>query len=105
MIDFYPGTYATTLQLDFLNSLTTPSGDNPLSVVGDPSPSFECGAWTCPGDNTRYLVSGFAYAEKGSALSSPLAVPEPATWAMLILGAGLVGAGLRFNRRRAPLAA
>jgi len=27
-------------------------------------------------------------------------VPEPATWAMMLLGAGLVGAGLRIARRR-----
>lgn len=31
-------------------------------------------------------------------------VPEPATWAMLILGFGMVGAGLRL-RRQAPVAA
>ena len=28
------------------------------------------------------------------------AVPEPATWAMMILGFGMVGAGLRLRRRR-----
>jgi hypothetical protein len=27
-------------------------------------------------------------------------VPEPATWAMMIVGFGLVGAGLRLRRRR-----
>ncbi|HEY9235112.1 MAG TPA: PEPxxWA-CTERM sorting domain-containing protein [Phenylobacterium sp.] len=35
----------------------------------------------------------------------PTAVPEPATWAMMIIGFGLVGSGLRRARgqRRAPL--
>ncbi|MFT3977760.1 MAG: PEPxxWA-CTERM sorting domain-containing protein [Sphingomonas bacterium] len=28
------------------------------------------------------------------------AVPEPASWAMMILGFGMIGAGLRFRRRR-----
>ena len=27
-------------------------------------------------------------------------VPEPATWAMMLLGAGLVGGGLRMARRK-----
>lgn len=32
-------------------------------------------------------------------------VPEPATWAMMIVGFGLVGAGLRMRRKQALLAA
>jgi hypothetical protein len=32
-------------------------------------------------------------------------VPEPTTWAMLALGAGLLGAGLRLTRSRRPLIA
>jgi hypothetical protein len=35
--------------------------------------------------------------------SSP--VPEPATWAMMLLGVGLVGAGLRVNRQRYAMGA
>jgi len=33
------------------------------------------------------------------------AVPEPATWAMMLLGVGMVGAGLRSSRRGVSLAA
>lgn len=33
------------------------------------------------------------------------AVPEPATWAMMIIGFGAIGSALRSNRRRAALAA
>jgi hypothetical protein len=32
------------------------------------------------------------------------AVPEPSTWAMLLLGAGLVGGALRVSRRNAGAA-
>ena len=28
-----------------------------------------------------------------------LAVPEPMTWIMMIMGVGMIGAGLRYNRR------
>jgi hypothetical protein len=33
------------------------------------------------------------------------AVPEPATWASMVLGLGLAGAGLRRRRRAAPFPA
>jgi hypothetical protein len=33
-------------------------------------------------------------------VSVPGAVPEPATWAMMLFGIGLIGAGLRINRRQ-----
>ncbi len=38
------------------------------------------------------------------ALYAPKGVPEPATWAMMILGIGAVGANLRRSRRSATLA-
>ena len=37
--------------------------------------------------------------------SPPAPVPEPASWAMMILGVGLLGGGLRVTRSRRPLAA
>jgi hypothetical protein len=33
-------------------------------------------------------------------LATPAAIPEPATWAMLVLGLGAAGAMLRRDRRR-----
>ena len=33
----------------------------------------------------------------------PAAVPEPATWGMMIMGLGMVGAGLRMRKRRESL--
>ena len=41
----------------------------------------------------------------GCVVINPLGVPEPATWAMMILGMGMVGMGLRLRRRSSdPLA-
>ncbi|HWF01983.1 MAG TPA: PEPxxWA-CTERM sorting domain-containing protein, partial [Caulobacteraceae bacterium] len=34
-------------------------------------------------------------------VASPLAAPEPGTWALMILGAGLCGGALRLRRARA----
>jgi hypothetical protein len=38
------------------------------------------------------------------ALAATSAVPEPATWAMMIGGFAMVGAGMRMRRRKAALA-
>jgi hypothetical protein len=35
---------------------------------------------------------------------SVTAVPEPATWAMTVLGVGMIGAGLRLSRRKSNMA-
>ena len=35
---------------------------------------------------------------------SVTAVPEPATWAMTVLGVGMIGAGLRLSRRKSGVA-
>lgn len=47
------------------------------------------------GAGTIYRLSGTGFVTGGGAV-----IPEPATWAMLIAGFGLVGAGLRIRRRR-----
>lgn len=54
---------------------------------------------------SNYLVRYQAVNGNGSAVGRPIgAVPEPSTWAMMLLGFGAVGASLRRNRKRAPLA-
>ncbi len=66
----------------FANSLAAP-GVNPLSIGIYPVRS----SWDCDNcNNVRYAVSGFA---------SAAAVPEPASWALMIAGFGLVGAATR----------
>jgi PEP-CTERM motif len=95
-VDFQPG-YFGDLHLDFAGNLTDPSSSNPILAAG----SFECqGSYGCfipEGGNTRYLTGG--------ASDFAAAVPEPATWTMLILGFGMMGAALRLSGRRKILAA
>jgi hypothetical protein len=51
---------------------------------------------------TGPLRNAASYA--GTLNLSPLAVPEPATWALMIVGFGSVGAMIRFRRRGAAVA-
>ena len=50
-------------------------------------------------------VTGFDNITFGSATPRDSGVPEPSTWAMLILGLGAVGGALRNSRRRLAFAA
>ncbi|HWF00240.1 MAG TPA: PEPxxWA-CTERM sorting domain-containing protein [Caulobacteraceae bacterium] len=82
-----------TIGNDFTNYISftfTQSLAGNFGPVDIASASFTCGA--C-GD---YFVSG----DTGLA-----AVPEPASWAMMILGVGVTGATLRLARRRRRAAA
>jgi PEP-CTERM motif len=47
-------------------------------------------------------VHDFAFRIRG--VTNPGAVPEPATWAMLLLGFGLLGGALRYGRRTTKVA-
>jgi hypothetical protein len=91
-IDVEPG-YTQDLHLVFTNSLST-TGSNPIVVAS----SFECdGSYSCfdlGGGTVRYLTPGSSPAGSGS-------VPEPASWALMILGMGVGGSVLR---RRRPAA-
>ena len=92
-VDFYSNgsSYAGIfLELTFANALTS---GGPNSIVS----GFECGVgWGCPSANsgatpTRYINS----------VGVTSAVPEPATWAMMILGfLGLGFLGYRRSSRK-----
>jgi len=76
--------YQQDLHLVFTSSLLTPNLDNAIVGAGA---SYECQgpSWGCEnspptGGITRYIDAGFASA-----------VPEPSTWAMMILGFMSVG--------------
>ena len=48
--------------------------------------------------------SGY-YGDNGGTLSATIsAVPEPGIWAMMLAGVAMMGAALRFNRRKGPAA-
>jgi hypothetical protein len=56
------------------------------------SPAFSAGSFT--------LINPFFGNGKLVISPAPNAVPEPATWAMLLFGLGLTGAASRYRRRR-----
>lgn len=73
----------------------------PLSLL--PSTGFKPGQygfnlWPRAGAGNA-AISDFA--PENATLSASAAVPEPATWGMLMVGAGLAGGTLRYRRRRA----
>jgi hypothetical protein len=71
------GTTGVT-EFRFLNNLSTVGGIQTLTISG---------------------TSGGEGSYGGTIAFSPGAVPELATWAMMILGFGMVGVGMRFTRR------
>jgi PEP-CTERM motif len=84
--------YFGGLQLTFMNPLGS-SAPDPI-VGGEGGPSWENLSYTIGGPPIRYLANGVA---------TP--VPEPATWAMMLLGfASLSFAGYRAQRRTAAAA-
>jgi hypothetical protein len=93
-VDFQPG-YTSDLHLQFANPLTSPIADNPIIDAV----SYECqGSYSCyvpSGAPTRYLTGG-----EGDFASAVGAVPEPATWAILLIGLFSVGSALRLARRK-----
>lgn len=71
---------------------------------GDTSPPpfspFDAGL--APIGNVHPTEGGYAVIAQQLAAGSPGAVPEPATWGMMVLGFGLIGSALRRTRRKAP---
>jgi hypothetical protein len=97
-IDFQPQ-YYSDLHIQFANDLGVPAASDAI-IGGYQGPSFECqNSWSCPNGSAenyaiRYLVSG-------QATMAP--IPEPATWGLMIVGLGGLGAALRVNRRKPAL--
>ncbi len=87
-VDFEP-TYQEDLHLSFANAPNIAGPTDTLLTT-----SYECqGSFSCfvpSGGATRYLISGFASA------------PEPAAWALMLVGVAGLGATMR--RRRAASA-
>jgi len=48
--------------------------------------------------------TGYVYLDGFGNVTPPAAVPEPATWAMMLLGFGMMGGAIRYRRRSTTLA-
>ncbi len=103
------------LRLAFVDSLFKLGNHNKIDISGTFPASFECeDSFSCFAndgrEHTRHLISGFAVASGTSVVGEgggggAGGVPEPAAWALMLVGFGGIGAALRgASRRMAPAA-
>jgi hypothetical protein len=95
--------YEGILFLTFQDPLTVASSHNAI-IGGYLGPSYECFGYSCdpslgPLGTIRYVLG---QGDPGGAASFASAVPEPSTWAMMILG--FFGIGFMAYRRKSPSA-
>jgi hypothetical protein len=83
-----PGGGTVTYTSDFVDFTDQTAGDFSIGLTGI-TPGFSASAWTA--DSVGSFASDSANVGNG--------VPEPATWAMMIVGFG--GVGVLMRRRRA----
>jgi hypothetical protein len=94
VVQFFSTTngYTGSMQLTFANALTSPGIDPIVGGIG--GPSWECATgFGCP----PYNGTPIRFVDDGRS-SFASAVPEPATWAMMILG--FLGMGFIGYRRK-----
>ncbi|HEY1926158.1 MAG TPA: PEPxxWA-CTERM sorting domain-containing protein [Caulobacteraceae bacterium] len=89
-----------------INSLVgvflTPGGGDQVFEVGNG------GTLIAPVGTTKFYlatVDGFQWSNNSGAFTATVAVPEPAAWAMMLLGLGGIGVALRSRRRQSGLSA
>ena len=114
---FPGGNTATNGSFDFFDGMTlvktgsSSTGTSGQIAAGVAFFSPNNGAFSFDAFATRFTITELSgpatleYASIDYALLSPIAVPEPATWAMMIIGFGGVGALMRRNRRDRGLTA
>ena len=112
---FGPGTY--TLRFDLSGNERSPSPQTTDISLGafstaltlgeaDPWKSYTYFFTTATGGNLQFTDLGPSD-QQGNLLDNVTllsGVPEPASWAMMLLGVGLIGAGMRMARRKDGLA-
>jgi hypothetical protein len=81
-VDYAPGASFMTQTLDF----TPSAADGSIRFIGG-----------LEGPNSDTAIDNLTI----STVEGAAGVPEPASWLMMILGCGMVGAGLRYGRRTA----
>jgi len=119
-ISFAPGVRAFQFDwgsIDDYNTLTVVSTLGSVTFVPGSSsfPNLANGDQAAPGTNGRFTVFGSSQGERFVSMTLESSsnsfeidnlatgvIPEPATWAMLITGFGLVGAAMR-RKRLAPV--
>jgi hypothetical protein len=92
--------YDNSSQL-YAHTLTGPPADVGTLTPGG-SEQFSETVTLAPGDIISFAVNndGSFYDDSTGLMATITAVPEPATWAMMVFGIGGLGSGLRLARRR-----
>jgi hypothetical protein len=89
-----------------INGVTLNAGHSYFLQVSTPSDTWDAWNWNSVGTSSTFLTNGENEGSNTTGAFQVLsAAPEPATWASMLLGLGLLGAGLRLQRRKEPLAA
>ena len=70
-------------------------------VTPPPYSQFDNGL--APIGNVHPTEEGYAVIARQLAAAGPAAIPEPATWMMMLLGFGAVGAAVRRSKRGAKV--
>jgi hypothetical protein len=92
-IAFFDG--ATQLAEFDGNALAPPANGNQSSALTNRRITFDFGGASA----TRVVIFSEGQVTEWDTIAVPTAVPEPATWAMMITGFGLLGAALRRRRQ------
>jgi hypothetical protein len=100
-----PGQYTSTAP--YLNELVGTYATAGGAIIGTPFVVGDGPVHQLAPAGARELLLGIndnQYSDNSGALQVSVAVPEPATWAMILIGAGMIGAGLRLARRKDDIA-
>lgn len=96
----YGGTNDFVLQLEFANESSLGSPTLPLCSA----PGYSCGPAPSDSYASGYTEAGYPSSLFVATSASVAAVPEPATWAMMLFGFGALGGAMRFRRKLATAA-
>lgn len=95
-----------SVSLSFINTLTQQTTGQSFSAADFGNPIGQDGRLTFDTGSSTFLIQGVTFLSGQNSMEIDnvvSAAPEPATWAMMILGFGFAGMGLR-SRRRGKLA-
>jgi hypothetical protein len=92
-LSYFPNLYVDGMTLNFAGDLNVGAPTNALLTT-----SYECRTNYCAQNSSvfRYITSGYA------SITPIPAVPEPASWGLMIVGFGLAGTAMRRTRKASP---